>query len=180
MKLWWSWWSVHIDSLAQDYAVAQAELKVAVSKCDSLHQSGPDGTGDEHLPLPLSLSSFPCSHCRTHYLISRWLLRVKLSVQGLVLHLSLRSDLSWCLWILEHLSWDEDLLFLPLLLLACMDHVNVFQYETLGFRALHCRVSSFCQHLLQVDEYECFVQVVSYHTAWTLKSLFARATSQFN
>lgn len=43
-------WPVHIDSLAQDYAVAEKELELAVSKRASLHQSGPDRAGD--VPSP--------------------------------------------------------------------------------------------------------------------------------
>lgn len=125
--------------------------------------------GLEMFPFP-PLTPLVSLCCRTRSPISRWLLKVKLSFQGLHPHLSLQSDLHWCLWILEHhqyLSWDEDLLFLPLLLLACTGHGNAFQYETSGLRALRCQVRGFCQHLFQINERECFGQVVSYHAGWT-------------
>lgn len=147
MKLWASWGSVHRDILAQDYASAKAKPWASVPVYIEVGLMGSE-MFLLHIPFP-KLTSLFLLCCRTHYRISHWLLKAKLSVQGLLLHPSLQSDRRWCQWIPEHLSWDEVPLFLPLLLLVCTDHMNVFQYETLGFHALHCQVRSTCQHLLQ-------------------------------
>lgn len=147
MKLWASWGSVHRDSFAQDSAAAKTEPWASVTVYIEVGLMGSE-MFLLHIPFP-KLTSLFLLCCRTHCLISCWLLKAKLSVQGLLLHPSLQSGRRWCQWIPEHLSWDGGPLFLPLLLLACMGHVNVFQYETLGFRALRCQVRSACEHLLQ-------------------------------
>lgn len=157
-------------------------LEWAVCECDSLPQSG-------LTELEMFLLLFPFSEpislfslcCRTPCLISHWHLKAKRSVQGLPLHLSLRSDLPWCPWIPEHLSPGEALLSPRRLLLLHTDHVNVSQYETLAFHALPCQVRNFCHRLFQRDERKCVCNLSRQRVTTRVEhvDLFAHA-SQFS